>query len=92
MPARVSRDSHTERQSKVGIKVKGAQYFLTSQKTEIAKYASEPKLRGLFAEDALAKQYFDGDFITADHKDLNEECESRNNHRYAVVVEDLATQ
>ena len=33
-----------------------------------------------------------GDFMTADHKVLNEEGESRNNHRYAVVVQDLATQ
>ena len=33
-----------------------------------------------------------GDLITADHKVLGEESESRNNHRYAVVVQDLATQ
>ena len=33
-----------------------------------------------------------GDLITADHKVLNEGSESRNNHRYAVVVQDLATQ
>ena len=33
-----------------------------------------------------------GDLITADHKVLGEGCESRNNHRYAVVVQDLATQ
>ena len=33
-----------------------------------------------------------GDLITADHKVLSEESESRNNHRYAVVVQDLATQ
>ena len=32
-----------------------------------------------------------GDLITADHKVLSEGCESRNNHRYAVVVQDLAT-
>ena len=32
------------------------------------------------------------DLITADHKVLCESCESRNNHRYAVVVQDLATQ
>ena len=30
--------------------------------------------------------------IPADHKILSEESESRNNHRYAVVVQDLATQ
>ena len=33
-----------------------------------------------------------GDLITADHKVLSEGCESRNNYRYAVVVQDLATQ
>ena len=33
-----------------------------------------------------------GDLITADHNVLSENCESRNNHRYAVVVQDLATQ
>ena len=33
-----------------------------------------------------------GDLITADHKVLSDNCESRNNHRYAVVVQDLAIQ
>ena len=33
-----------------------------------------------------------GDLIAADHKVLSEGCESRNNHRYAIVVQDLATQ
>ena len=33
-----------------------------------------------------------GDLITAYHKVLSDNCESRNNHRYAVVVQDLATQ
>ena len=33
-----------------------------------------------------------GDLITADHQVPSEGCESRNNHRYAVVVQDLATQ
>ena len=32
-----------------------------------------------------------GDLITADHKILSERCESRHNHRHAVVVQDLAT-
>ena len=32
------------------------------------------------------------DLITADHKVLSEGCESRNTHRYAVVVQDLATK
>ena len=33
-----------------------------------------------------------GDLITADHKYLSEGSESQNNRRYAVVVQDLATQ
>ena len=33
-----------------------------------------------------------GDLITADHKVFSDNCESRNNHRYAVGVQDLATQ
>ena len=32
-----------------------------------------------------------GDLITADHEDLSEGCESRNNHRYAIVVQDVTT-
>ena len=39
----------------------------------------------------FSKKVF-GEMVTADHKVLNEEGESRNNHRYAVVVQDLATQ
>ena len=33
-----------------------------------------------------------GDLITADHKVVSDNCESRNNHRYAVVVQNQATQ
>ena len=33
-----------------------------------------------------------GYLITADHKVLSESCESRNNHRYAIVVQDFASQ
>ena len=33
-----------------------------------------------------------GELIIADHKVLSDNCESRNNHRYAVVVQYLATQ
>ena len=33
-----------------------------------------------------------GDLITADHHILIEGSESRNNHRFAVVIQDLATQ
>ena len=42
--------------------------------------------------DAVPRAENFGDLITADHKVLSDNCESRNNHRYAVVVQDLATQ
>ena len=45
---------------------------------------------GSFAEDVPKAEHF-GDLITADHKVLSEESESRNNHGYAVVVQDTAT-
>ena len=70
-------------------------FILIPLRTEIARSASGPKLQGLRAEDAKAKPYLEltifGDLITADHKVLSDNCESRNNHRYAVVVQDLAT-
>ena len=65
-------------------------FILISLKTEIARSASGPKLQGLRAEDALAVPYLD--LRTADHKVLSDKCESRNNHRYAVVVQDLDSQ
>ena len=71
-------------------------FILTSRKTEIARSARGAKLQGLRAEDVLAEPYLVqkkiGDLIAADHKVLSEGGESRNNHRYAVVVQDLATQ
>ena len=69
---------------------------LATLKTAIGKSGSDPRLRRLLAGSALAKQHLArkkyGDLITADRKVLNEEGESRNNHRYAVAVQDLATQ
>ena len=71
-------------------------FILISLKTEIARSVKGPKLQGPHAKDAMAEPYFVltnfGDLITADHKVLSDNCESRNNHRYAVVVQDLATQ
>ena len=69
---------------------------LISLKTEIARSVRGPKLRGLRAEDAMAEPYlvqrFFGDLIPADHKVLSENCESRKHHRYAIVLQDSATQ
>ena len=42
--------------------------------------------------EAVPRAEKNGDLITADHKVLSDNCESRNNHRFAAVVQDLATQ
>ena len=56
-----------------------------------ARLASGPKLLGFRAEDAKGEAMLRadnfGDLITADHKVLSDNCESRNNHRFAVVVQ-----
>ena len=70
-----------------------ALFILISLKIDIARSVKGPELQGPNAEDAMTKTYVVpenfGDLIKADHKVLSE---SRNNHRYAVVVQDLATQ
>ena len=64
-------------------------FILISLKTEIARSEKGPKLQGLHAEGAMAKPYLVLKKLvtlrTADHKVLGDNCESRNNHRYAVV-------
>ena len=57
------------------------------QKTKITRAPCRRRIGGVVPR---AENF--GDLITADHKVLSEGCESRNNHRYAVVVQDLATQ
>ena len=70
-------------------------FFLTSRRTEIAISASQAISRGLLAGRRIgtevAREENLCDLKTADHTVLSEGCESRNNHRYAVVVQDLAT-
>ena len=57
------------------------------KRTNITRAPCRRRNRG-----AVLRSEIFGDLITADHKDLSDTCESRNNHRYAVVVQDLATQ
>ena len=71
-------------------------FILISQKTEIARSVNGPKLQGPRCRrrngEAVPRAVNFGDLITADHKVLSDNYESRNNHRYAVVVQDLTTQ
>ena len=57
------------------------------QRTNITR---APCRRRIGGAEPRAKKF--GDLVTADHKVLSEGCGSRNNHRYAIVVQDLATQ
>ena len=68
-------------------------HFPKDRNCEICKWTkiTRPPCRRRNGE-AVPRAANFGDFITADHKVLSDNCESRNNHRYAVVVQDPATQ
>ena len=57
------------------------------QRTKITRAPCRRRIGG-----AVPRAENFGDLTTADHKVLSEGCESRNNHRHAIVVQDLATQ
>ena len=57
------------------------------QRTEISRAPCRRRYGG-----AVPRAENFGDLITADHKVLSDNCESRNNYRHAVVMQDLATQ
>ena len=88
-PASSSREPPVEISEKSGIGQ--AQYFSLPEGPKLRHLHEDNK--GPFAENALAtdipRAEIFGDLITADHKVLSEGCESRNNHRYAVVVQDF---
>ena len=70
--------------------------ILTSRRTETATFALKTRITRAPCRrrsgGAVPRAENVGDLITADHRVLSDNCESRNNHRCAVVVQDLATQ
>ena len=66
-------------------------HFPKDRNCEICKRTKRAPSRRRNGEAVLRAVNF-GDLITADHKVPSDNCEFRNNHRYAVVVQDLATQ
>ena len=93
-PAHISHDSDSERPTKVAPRKHSVHtLFPKDRNCEVClrtKMTRDP-CRRCTGEAVLRAEKF-GDLITADHKVLNEEGESRNNHRYAVAVQGLATQ
>ena len=57
------------------------------QRTKITRVPCRRRIGG-----AVLRAEMFGDLKTADPQSFSESCESPNNHRYAIVVQDLATQ
>ena len=93
-PAHISHDSDSEHPAKVTLKKHSVYTHLPKDRnceTGLRTKITRAPCRRRTGEAVPQAEHF-GDLITADHTVLNEEGESRNNHRYAVVVQDLATQ
>ena len=91
--ANTSRDSDSERSAKVASKNHSIEtHCPEDHNCEVCKKTkcTRALCRRRTGEPVLRADKF-GALIT-DHKVLNEGAESRNNHRHAVVVQDLATQ
>ena len=95
-PAHISQDSYSERPTKVVSKPRKHSiytHFPKDRNCEVCfqtKMTRAPSRRRTGEAGPRAEKFVD--LITADHRVVNEGVESRYNHRYAVVVQDLATQ
>ena len=93
-PASTSRKSHSELPRKaVSEKHTVFVHFPKDRNCEVCKRTKITWVlcRKRIGDAALRAENF-GDLKAAYHKVFSEGCESQNNHRYAVVVQDVATQ
>ena len=93
-PAHIPHDSDSERPTKVASgKHSMFTHFPKDRNCEVylRNKMTRAPCRRRSGEAVLRAEKF-SDLRRADHKVLNEESESRNNHRYAIVVQDPATQ
>ena len=70
-------------------------FLLASRRTEIAKYARVPSLQRAPCKNALVMQYQEQNMLVTWWRHITKfsvKADSRHNHRYAVVVQELATQ
>ena len=69
---------------------------LAFPKSHIVRFASAQKLQEATcrrnSQSHILRATNFGDIVTADHRVISEEGESRNNQRYAIVVQDWATR
>ena len=92
--AHISHDSDSERPTQVALRKHSVKtHFPRDRNCEACfrtKMSRAPCRRRTGETVPRAEKF--GDSITAHHKVFSEGGESRNNHRYAVAVQDLATQ
>ena len=95
-PAHISQDSDSERPTKVVSKSGNHSFYTHFPKDRNCEVCLRTKMTRAPCRrrtgEALPRAEKFGELIPADHKVLNEGGESRNHHRYAVVVQDLVTQ
>ena len=95
-PAHISQDSDSEYSTKMATKSRKHRIFTHFPKDRTCDVCLRTKITKAHCRrrigEALRRAEKFGDLITADHNVLNEGCESRDNHLYAVVVQGLATQ
>ena len=95
-PAHISQDSDTEHPTKVATKSRKHSIYPHFPKDRNCDVCLRTKITKASCRrrtgEALPRAEKFGDLITGDHRVLNEGCESRDTHRDAVVVQDLATE
>ena len=95
-PAHISQDSDSECHTKVVSKLWKHNIYIHFPRDRNCEVCLRTKLTRVACRrrtgEAPPRAEKFGDWITAGHKVLNEEGGARNNHRYEVVVQDLATQ
>ena len=95
-PAHISQDSDSEYPTTVATTSSKHSIFPHFPKDRNCKVCLRTKMTGAPCRrrtgEAVPRAEKFGNLTTADHQVLDEEGESGNNHRYAVVVHDLATR
>ena len=95
-PAHISQDSDSERPTEVVSKSRMHSIYIHFPRDRNCEVCLRTKMPWAPCRrrtgEAVPRAEKLGDLVTADRNVLNEEDESRNNHRYAVVVQHLATE
>ena len=89
-------DSDSERPTKVATKSRKQSIFTHFPKNRNCKVCLRTRMTRAPCRrrtgEAVPRAKKFGDLLTVDHQVFKGGCESRHNHRYAVVVQELATQ